>query len=171
MNPPTSAQTPLDPAATPPQAPVLDQATVAPQTRGLARSERLHLRLHSNPAEVADLQPNLLDLCAQAGLDAMAAFKLTTAIVEALNNCIEHAYGGKPGLPIDLEWTRSDEAVAVAIHDEGQALPARALDPATPASADADGGRGWQIIHEWTHAVSYRRTDNRNVLTLTYYLT
>lgn len=132
--------------------------------------DRLHLRLHSNPDEVADLQPRLLDLCAQAGLDAMAAFKLTTAIVEALNNCIEHAYGGEPGQPIDLEWTRGTEAVAVAIHDEGQPLPARALDPAAPASADAESGRGWQIIHEWTHAVSYQRTNNRNVLTLTYFL-
>ncbi len=161
MNPPTSTQTPTP----------LEPAAAAPQAAALAHPDRLHLRLHSDPAEVAELQPHLLDLCAQAGLDAMAAFKLTTAIVEALNNCIEHAYGGEPGLPIDLEWTRSDEAVAVAIHDEGQALPARALDPATPASAYADGGRGWQIIHEWTDAVSYRRTDNRNVLTLTYYLT
>jgi serine/threonine-protein kinase RsbW len=161
MNPPTSAQVPA----------TLDPATPGPQARALARPDRLHLRLHSDPAEVADLQPNLLDLCAQAGLDAMAAFKLTTAIVEALNNCIEHAYGGEPGLPIDLEWTRSAEAVTVAIHDEGHALPTPALDPATPASADAECGRGWQIIHEWTHAVSYRRTDRQNVLTLTYYLT
>jgi serine/threonine-protein kinase RsbW len=161
MNPPTSAQVPA----------TLDPVAAAPQARALARPDRLHLRLHSDPAEVADLQPNLLDLCAQAGLDAMAAFKLTTAIVEALNNCIEHAYGGEPGLPIDLEWTRSTEAVTVAIHDEGHALPTPALDPATPASADAECGRGWQIIHEWTHAVSYRRTDRQNVLTLTYYLT
>ena len=147
-----------------------DPAAAAPQAQAMDRPDSLHLQLRSDPAEVADLQPSLLDLCAQAGLDAMAAFKLTTAIVEALNNCIEHAYGGEPGQPIDLEWTRGAEAVAVAIHDEGQPLPARALDPATPAASDAESGRGWQIIHEWTHAVSYHRTDKQNVLTLTYYL-
>jgi serine/threonine-protein kinase RsbW len=152
------------------QAPTQDTATAAPEVQALAHPNHLHLRLNSDPAEVAELQPSLLDLCVQAGLDAMVAFKLTTAIVEALNNCIEHAYGGKPGQPIDLEWTRSAEAVAVAIYDEGQPLPARAMDPATPASADAESGRGWQIIHEWTHAVSYQRTNKRNVLTLTYYL-
>ena len=148
-----------------------DPAAAAPQAQAIARPDSLHLQLHSDPAEVADLQPRLLDLCAQAGLDAMAAFKLTTAIVEALNNCIEHAYGGEAGRPIDLEWIRSAEAVAVAIRDEGQSLPARALDPATPAASDAESGRGWQIIHEWTHAVSYHRTNKQNVLTLTYNLT
>lgn len=159
MNPPTSAQAPA-------QAP----ATAVHQAHDLAHPDHLHLRLHSDPSEVAALQPNLLDLCTQAGLDAMDAFKLTTAIVEALNNCIEHAYGGQTEKPIELQWTRSAKAIVVAINDEGQALPARALDPATPAATDAECGRGWQIIHEWTHAVSYHRKDKQNVLILTYNL-
>ncbi|MCO5763722.1 MAG: SpoIIE family protein phosphatase, partial [Chromatiaceae bacterium] len=130
----------------------------------------MRLRLYSDPADVAGVQPSLLDLCLEAGLDDMAAFKLTTAIVEALNNCIEHAYGGEPGHPIDLEWTRNAETVGVVIHDRGRPLPAMVLDPAPLAASDAESGRGWRIIHEWTDAVSYSRYGEDNVLTLSHRL-
>lgn len=49
------------------------------------------LFIHSNPAEVPELHAKLSALCAEAGLDDLAGFQLTCAIVEAVNNCIEHA--------------------------------------------------------------------------------
>jgi serine/threonine-protein kinase RsbW len=129
-----------------------------------------HLLVQSDPNELADLHARLLDLCAQAGLDALAAANFTTAIQEALNNCIKHAYGGEPGHPIDLLWSLNPGVVAIEIRDQGSPMPASALEPPPMPAWDAESGRGWHIIREWTDSVTYTRESLENVLTLTYRL-
>ena len=54
----------------------------------------MHFTLHSNPEEVPQLQQQVMDLCMDAGFDELSAFQLTIAVVEAVNNCIKHAYAG-----------------------------------------------------------------------------
>ncbi len=134
-------------------------------------SNQTHLQIHSDPTEMAKLQAMLLGWCGEAGLDELAAFKLTCAVVEALNNCIEHAYGGEPGNPIDLLWTRSPDAVAIEIRDQGRPMPVPPLAPSPLPASDAESGRGWHIIREWTDTVSYARENGGNVLILTRRLT
>jgi len=80
------------------------------------------LFVHSNPAEVPELHAKLSALCAEAGLDYLAGFQLTCAIVEAVNNCIEHAYGEEPGHPITLLWVRRRDRIAVEIRDRGRPM-------------------------------------------------
>ena len=125
------------------------------------------LAMVSDPAEVPVLQDRLLSLCSEAGLDDLAAFQLTCAIVEAVNNCIEHAYEGEPGHPISLLWRRSPDSVTVEIRDKGRSMPTPP--PETPAipEANAESGRGWPIIHEWTDAATYTTEADSNLLTLT----
>lgn len=130
-------------------------------------TSQVRLEVNSNPAEVPELQARLSALCSEAGLDDMAAFQLTCAIVEAVNNSIEHAYGGEAGHPISLLWLRTGDRIAVEIRDRG--LPMDLPPPESPAAAEADAesGRGWHIIHEWTDTATYAREANENVLTLT----
>ena len=130
----------------------------------------IHLLVQSDPEGLADLHTRLLDLCAQAGLDALAANQFTTAIREALNNCIKHAYGGEPGHPINLLWSLNPGVVAIEIRDKGCPMPTSALEPPPMPAWDAESGRGWRIIREWTDSVSYTREPHENVLTLTYRL-
>ncbi|MGB7552034.1 MAG: ATP-binding protein [Chromatiaceae bacterium] len=137
---------------------------------GRRDSAPIHLLVQSDPEGLADLQARLLSLCTQAGLDDMAAFKLTSAIVEALNNCIEHAYGGETGHPIDLIWTKNPGEVAIEIRDQGHPMPDLAADASPMPGSDAESGRGWHIIREWTDSVSYTRETQENVLTLTHRL-
>ncbi len=129
-----------------------------------------HLLVQSDSEGLADLQTRLLGLCNQAGLDEMATFKLTCAIIEALNNCIEHAYGGESGHPIDLIWTRNPRELAIEIRDQGHPMPDMAADASPMPGSDAESGRGWHIIREWTDSVSYTREPQHNVLTLTHRL-
>jgi sigma-B regulation protein RsbU (phosphoserine phosphatase) len=123
--------------------------------------------LNSDPAEVPALQARLSTLCSEAGLDDLASFQLTCAIVEAVNNSIEHAYRGEAGHPISLAWRRTVDGVAVEIRDRG--LPMILPPPETPEAADAyaESGRGWHIIREWTDTASYSREGEENLLTLT----
>jgi serine/threonine-protein kinase RsbW len=130
----------------------------------------IHLLVQSDPEGLADLQTRLLGLCTQAGLDELAGFKLTCAIVEALNNCIEHAYGGEPGHPIDLIWTKNPDVVAIEIRDQGHPMPDMITDASPMPGSAAESGRGWHIIREWTDSVSYTRETHENVLTLTHRL-
>ncbi len=141
-----------------------------PDLAGRRDSAPIHLLVQSDPEGLADLQARLLGLCTQAGLDDMAAFKLTCATVEALNNCIEHAYGGETGHPIDLIWTKNPKEVVIEIRDQGHPMPDLAADASPMPGSDAESGRGWHIIREWTDSVSYTRETQENVLTLTHRL-
>lgn len=125
------------------------------------------LVVRSDPAEVPGLQSQLLTLCGEAGLDDLGAFQLTCAIVEAVNNCIEHAYSGETGHLISLRWLRGPESIAVEIRDSGQTLPLGTQQTRAPADVYAESGRGWQIIRQWTDSAIYERENDDNVLTLT----
>ncbi len=121
----------------------------------------------SSPAEVPELQTRLSALCGEAGLDDLAAFQLTCAIVEAVNNCIEHAYEGEPGHPISLLWLRNPDGVVVEIRDQGRPMAALPPEAVAMPEADAESGRGWHIIRQWTDSATYTRQANENVLRLT----
>ena len=127
------------------------------------------LSLQSDPAQVVEIQLRLSELAIASGLDGLAAFQFTTAIVEAVNNCIEHAYGGDPGHPISLRWSVEGGAVAVEIRDRG--APMEGVPAPSPWSTEKDlftlSGRGWSIILEWADSADYRRESEENVLTLT----
>jgi serine/threonine-protein kinase RsbW len=125
------------------------------------------LLLHSDPNEVPGLQTRLLTLCAEAGLDELGGFQLTSAVIEAVNNCIEHAYGGEPGHRISLRWLAAPEAIVVEIRDNGQAMPPDAPQQGTAADVDAVSGRGSHIIRQWTDSAVYERDQHGNLLTLT----
>lgn len=122
--------------------------------------------LESDPAKVADLFPQLLELCRTAGLDESAAFQLAAAVIEAVNNSIHHGYRDTPGHPIDIRWSCTADAVEIEIRDRGQPLPAGLLERNDMPQPDAESGRGWPIILEWTDAARYERIGNENVLNL-----
>jgi len=128
---------------------------------------KVRLDLDSNPAEVPRLQARLSALCGEAGLSDLAAFQLTCAIVEAVNNCMKHAYGGELGHPISLLWLRRQDGIAVEIRDRGQPMSSPPPESPVAAETNAESGRGWHIIRQWTDTATYTRERNENVLTLT----
>ena len=122
--------------------------------------------LESDAAKIADLFPRLIAACQASGLDEMAAFQLTSAVVEAVNNSIAHAYSGESGHLIRIRCRCVEDNLEIEIRDRGRALPADLLDGAAMPSPDADSGRGWPIIREWTDSARYARIDDENVLNL-----
>ena len=128
---------------------------------------QMRFNLHSNPREVVQLQQQLMDLCKDVGFGELSAFQFTSAAIEAVNNCIKHAYAGEEGYPITLQWRRHQDFVTIEIRDEGKPLPLHLLESPVLSGVDAESGRGWHIIHEWTGSVSYARQGDENILTLT----
>ena len=83
--------------------------------------------------------------CSRAGLDARACQDLAAAVVEAVNNSLEHGYALEAG---DINVTLEAEAhrVVITVTDRGTGLP-----PAPSAgmpSPAADRGRGSWIMQQ-----------------------
>lgn len=108
-------------------------------------------------------------LCLAEGLSTREAGLHELAVVEALNNVVEHAYQGRPAGRIDVSFA-IDEAAAVAeVVDEGEPIdPAAAHALAgegagdIPREALEEGGRGLAIIRGIVDELTFAHTDGRN---------
>ncbi|MDH3527205.1 MAG: ATP-binding protein [Gammaproteobacteria bacterium] len=126
------------------------------------------LRIDSDARQVDAVISVLEEHCRASGLTEQETYQLTCAVVEGVNNVIEHAYNRQPGCPVELRWTQASNRINVEIRDWGDAL-AGEPDGAPPAS-DAEQGRGWFIMRQWLDAVDYQRDGDCNRLRLTRHL-
>jgi anti-sigma regulatory factor (Ser/Thr protein kinase) len=78
------------------------------------------------------------------GFDAELLDDLKTAISEACNNVVLHAYGGEPG-PMDVALFVSEHRIRVVVEDRGVGVP---------ASADSAGGIGLSVIRALTETMT-----------------
>jgi serine/threonine-protein kinase RsbW len=128
----------------------------------------LHIRFTTDPAGFgwhAKLESELAALARSAGLDEIAEMGLNFALVEAINNVIEHAYVNTAGKPIELHGHHDGDRLTLVLRDRGLPMPLPLPDGA-PVDPMAESGRGWQIIRATFPHVRYERTDGENVLTL-----
>lgn len=122
------------------------------------RSER-HV-IAADPAAVRGLLERLEAGPALAGLSPAERDCTLLVLAEALNNVVEHGYGGGPGWigllrGPERAWRIVDAAVPVP------QIPVRGM----PGGL-AEGGYGWPLIRALTAEVRLRRRRGLNVLTL-----
>jgi serine/threonine-protein kinase RsbW len=126
---------------------------------------QVKIALTSDAAEVQDLRPRLTALALESGLDS-AADPFANAVTEALNNCVEHAYGDVRGRPIELTWTADAHGVRAALRDWGKSMERLPLGTCPDPLSMPDGGWGWFIIRSCTDEVLYSNGPDGNLLTL-----
>lgn len=124
------------------------------------------IQLESDPAQLAELRSRLNLQCRDAGLLDPVGYQFTTAIIEAVNNIVQHGYRGETGHPITIHWHRVDDTIRVEIRDRGQARPVDFLDHALMPPTGAWSGRGDPIVLAWTDSPVYVRDGDENVLYL-----
>ena len=122
------------------------------------------LNISSDPHDVEHLLTSLEDLLAKSCLDEMSAFHLQCAVVEVVNNCIQHAYLNKTGQPIRVSYEIGDDRVQIVVSDKGRAFP----EPQETSEIEpmSESGRGLQIIHAWVTKLKFGRRDEWNVCEL-----
>jgi anti-sigma regulatory factor (Ser/Thr protein kinase) len=81
----------------------------------------VHIRLQSTPETLTLVRGALGALAEALALDAELLDDLKTAISEACNNVVVHAYGGAPG-PLDVSLHVSPVSIVAVIVDEGTGI-------------------------------------------------
>lgn len=122
------------------------------------------LSLSSKAEEVGLLLDWLDGILADSDLDQMSAFRFRCAVVEVVNNCIQHAYENKAGRPIELDYRLEPDRVQVSIYDQGSVFGGQ---PAHFVSEPmAESGRGFEIINAGVSKLQYERKDGWNICRL-----
>lgn len=93
------------------------------------------LSLPSRPENVVVVRQALSGVAECAGLDAVETNDLNTAVTEACNNAVQHAYGADEG-PLEVDVHVLADAIAVVVRDHGCGI-----DPPMPDEEHDDDAR------------------------------
>jgi len=114
-------------------------------------------------------------LCSLIPFSEGMAFQVELCIVEAVTNCIRHAYKYDSAQKVEVVFTLSPEELVLDIRDIGIPLEMEVLEQADIRSLECDpedleniseGGRGLAIIKEVMDSVAYNSEKGMNCLTM-----
>jgi serine/threonine-protein kinase RsbW len=153
---------------------------LAPRKGGLKLDRTgwlLRLELPSNPEILCVVRSAVMRLTEELGFPGAECRALTRAVDEALANIIRHAYGGRPGQPIEVLCRRMEDqtggerraGLEIILVDHGVAavrnrLRGRSLDDVRP------GGLGLHFIQGGVDVMQYTSQARTNRLRLVKYL-
>jgi serine/threonine-protein kinase RsbW len=93
----------------------------------MAELPNVCLNLPNRPENVLVVRQALTGVAESLALDAIASNDLNTAVTEACNNVVLHAYGGAEG-PMEVELYVHADAITVVVSDRGGGIPPRKTD-------------------------------------------
>ena len=117
-------------------------------------SQRIEMRVTSDPSEIAAVRKSVESFAQQLGFDDRAIAEIGLCVNEAIANIIRHAYAGKTDRPIDVAASADGGELSITLRDWGigvdpSTLPCRPYDPLEP------GGVGLICLHQWMDQVAY----------------
>jgi serine/threonine-protein kinase RsbW len=108
----------------------------------------VRLNLLSTPENVVLVREMLSGLEKAIGINSSDLNDIRTAVTEACNNVVQHAYAGGQG-PLDLEIRMTVDTLEVLVRDRGRGMQAE-LD-----TVDASSGIGLHVIQTLTRSVEF----------------
>jgi len=115
-------------------------------------------------------------ICSYAPLNQLTTYQIETCVVEAINNCIKHAYQNLPGNSVEVVISLFIDRITFDVCDHGKAMETETFEKQKRKELDFDpnvldelpeGGMGLYIIRSVMDQVEYSSADGRNVLTMT----
>lgn len=115
-----------------------------------AEAPNIRLRVANRPENVMLVREVLVGLAEAAGLDALTLNDVRTAVTEACNNVVLHAYDGADG-PLELEVYGSGDDLEVIVRDHGTGIR-----PQIGSSQEGSSGVGLLIIQALADRVVFQ---------------
>jgi serine/threonine-protein kinase RsbW len=115
----------------------------------------VRLDLTNRPENVLLVREALTGVAETVGLDGNDLSDIRTAVTEACNNVVLHAYAGDEG-PLEVEVVLGDGALDVVVRDHGAGMPDGG--PAGDAAEDLESGIGLPVIDALTSNVEFEAT-------------
>ncbi len=116
----------------------------------MAGTPNVRLKLSNRAENVLLVRQALSGLAEAVGLDPIALNDVSTAVTEACNNVVLHAYnGGEGALEVDLSTTSTGLDATVRDHGSG-------IKPGVQAAEEVSGGIGLPVIQALSDSVEFR---------------
>ncbi|HMO17551.1 MAG TPA: ATP-binding protein [Oligoflexia bacterium] len=137
------------------------------------------LEIQSNLEEVAIVGISSRAIAESLSFSEGAAYEIELAVVEAVTNCIEHAYLYQSDKTVFIQFDVSNESLTIKVEDSG--IYWRNFDEQTSKSSPfefdpedienlPEGGMGVSLLVSLMDEVKYERKNNINTLTLKKHL-
>jgi serine/threonine-protein kinase RsbW len=115
----------------------------------MAELPNVRLNVSNRSENVLLVREALTGLGETVDLDSNDLNDIRTAVTEACNNVVMHAYGGKEG-PLEVEVFVSASAIEVVVRDHGMGIR-----PRMPAAEDTAAGIGLPVIQALAQRVEF----------------
>jgi serine/threonine-protein kinase RsbW len=115
------------------------------------RLPNVRLDVSNGPENVLLVRETLMGVAETVGLDDGGLCDIRTAVTEACNNVVLHAYSADGG-PLEVEIELLGEATHVTVRDHGEGL---GRDSRSAEEAEEDGGIGLPAIRALTRSVEF----------------
>ena len=132
--------------------------------------KRIRLTIDSHLDNITLIGAAINNICATIPLSEVDIYQTELCIVEAVTNCIKHAYHNADDQEVSVELFIHDDHLVFEVIDTGTPMPAGsgskslAYDPRELEDVP-EGGMGIFLMHEIMDEVAYRsEIDGRNVL-------
>lgn len=129
-----------------------------------------HLTLHNDVQEVPQLASFIDEVAEACGIDMATTMSLNLAMEEAVVNVMSYAYPAGTVGNVDIDAEFADGQLTFVLSDSGTPFdPTQAGTPDLTLDAEERpiGGLGIFLVRQIMDTVVYRRSDGKNILTLT----
>ncbi|TDJ13924.1 MAG: ATP-binding protein [Gammaproteobacteria bacterium] len=128
------------------------------------------VRIENDLSEIAKVDEKLDDFAEQFGVPPAIAATFHIIFDDLLNNVISYGFNDEQRHFIDISLELTADSLTVSIADDGvpfNPLAQTALDTTLSIEDRPIGGLGIHIVVNMVDDISYQRTADKNVLTLT----
>ena len=140
------------------------------------KERKIAFTIESDMKNVSLVGMTINKLCSLIPFSEAEAYQIELCVVEAVNNCIEHAYGYQKGRQVEVVFAIETDKLVVDVCDTGKPMDEKAMKNVDVAQlnidpdnfhAMAEQGRGLLIMKQIMDTMTYNTNDDgKNCLTL-----
>jgi len=134
----------------------------------MMKNKIINIKSRTSGLEIMNQQ--LAKIVKEWGISDNVAFSMNLALEEITTNIINYGYKGKDDYDIVIRFTLEKHNLRIQIKDGAKAfnpLDIEEPDLDKPLEERQIGGLGIHLVKKFTDNFSYRRSNNKNIITLT----